>query len=222
MGAEGTLPPKQHKRKRSLAEQVPGSEPGMKRSRAGKDHAATTENAAVPASMHPPPGTAAKRVSRQLDHGPNDAVASSSASNVPSGEVYSTPATGPTAHVCRHCEKRFRSPGKLAQHERVHTRDEVPFYCSFCPKRFRYQSQATEHERRHTSEKPYACSMCPVRFAHKSTVAPHERTHTGEKPYACSMCPVRFANKSAVAPHERTHTGEKPYEIGRASCRERV
>ena len=31
MGAEGALPPKQVKRKRSLTEQVPGSEPGTKR-----------------------------------------------------------------------------------------------------------------------------------------------------------------------------------------------
>ena len=110
MGAEGALPPKQHKRKQSMTEQVPGSEPGTKRSRAGKAPASTV----VPASMHPPPGTAAKRVSRQLDHGPNEAIASGSASNVPSSETGSTPATRPTVHVCGYCEKRFRSPGKLA------------------------------------------------------------------------------------------------------------
>ena len=115
MGAEGALPPKQHKRKQSMTEQVPGSEPGTKRRRAGMAPATTTENpAAVPASMHPPQGTAAKGVSRQLDHGPNEAIASGSASNVPSSETGSTPATRPTVHVCGYCEKRFRSPGKLA------------------------------------------------------------------------------------------------------------
>ena len=194
MGAEDTLPPKQHKRTRSLAEQVPGSEPGTKRSRAGKAPATiiistVTENAAVPASMHPAPGTATKRVSRQSDHGPNDAIASSSASDVPFGEADSTSAPGPTVvftvHVCGQCEKRFRSPGKLAQHERVHchhaggARDKLPFYCLFCPKQFGYLSQATDHARSHTGEKPYACSRCPVHFNDNSYAARHERTHTG-------------------------------------------
>ena len=173
--------------------------------------------------MHPAPGTAAKRVSRQSDHGPNDAIASSSASDVPFGEARadSTSAPGPTVvftvHVCGQCEKRFRSPGKLAQHERVHchhaggARDKLPFYCLFCPKQFGYLSQATDHARSHTGEKPYACSMCPRRFTEKGDVAGHERSHTGEMPYACSMCPRRFTRKSSVAPHERSHTGEKPY-----------
>ena len=42
--------------------------------------------------------------------------------------------TGVTVHVCGHRDKRFRSPGKLAKHERVHTRDAPSFYCSFCPR----------------------------------------------------------------------------------------
>ena len=139
--------------------------------------------------------------------GPDDATASSSTSDVPSGEADSTPTAGVTVHVCGYCEKRSHSPGKLARHERVHAggaRDKLPFYCLFCPKQFGYLSQATEHKRSHTGEKPYACSMCPRRFANKGAVAPHERTDTGEKPYACSVCPKRFSVKSNVATHERT------------------
>ena len=101
------------------------------------------------------------------------------------------------SHVCGHCQKRFRSPGKLRAHAACH--------CSFCPQQFKSQIDATRHERTHTGEKPYACSMCPKRFSEKSSVPPHERTHTGEKPYACSICPKRFANRSHVVRHERTH-----------------
>ena len=209
MHAEGKSPSKQRTRKRSLAE--PG-EPRAKR-RAG-NAAISAENTVVAASVHPtPPGTtAAKRVSRQLDDGPPDGIASSSASDVASSTAGLTPATpGAMMHFCGQCQKRFRSPGKLAQHEqRVHTTEDAAFYCSFCPKQFDQKGAATRHERTHTGEKPYACSICPRRFARRSAVAPHERTHTGEKPYACSICPRRFAQKGHVPRHERTHTGEKP------------
>ena len=113
MGAESTLPPKQRKHKRSLAEL---GEPMVKRGPGN----ATTEptNTATFSVMARRP--AAKRVSRrQLDDGPIDAIASSSAPDGPASAAGATPATSAaTAHVCGHCQKRFRSPGKLAQHER--------------------------------------------------------------------------------------------------------
>ena len=143
MEAEGESPPRQHMRKRSLYEP---REPRAKRR--AVNAAVAAENAAVAVSMHPPP--------RQLplDGGPlmPDATASSSASDVSSSAAGSTLATsGATVHFCGHCQKRFRSPARLAQHERTHT-----------------------------GEKPYACSMCPIRFSQKSGVARHEQTHTGE------------------------------------------
>ena len=98
-----------------------------------------------------------------------DTTASSSASDVPSSAAGSTLATpGAMVHFCGHCQKRFRSPARLAQHERVHT-TASDVGC---------QSTATRHAQAHTGEKPYAFSMCPKRFANKSSVVPHERTHT--------------------------------------------
>ena len=140
MSAEGKSSPKPHARKRSLDE-LGG--PRAKRS-AGNAAVAPENTAAV--SMHPPRprpgGTAAKRVSRRLDDGPPDATASSSASDVRSsaaGPTKPTPSAtaGAGVQVCGHCQKRFRSHGKLAQHERVHTTaSDAAFYCSFCPKQF--------------------------------------------------------------------------------------
>ena len=196
MGAEGKLPPKQRKRKRSPAEpEAPGLAPRGKTGKTAPGKAASDLGTRNTTQLSPVRlGTAAKRLA-----GPDSgATASSGASDVSSGEVGSSPAApGSTVHVGGYCEKRF-GPGKLVQHERVHSRDAPSFYCSFCPKQFRHQSKATIHERIHTKEKPYGCSMCPRRFSDKSAVPRHERTHTGEKPYACSMCPKRFA-------HERTH-----------------
>ena len=159
MEAEGESPPRQHTRKRSLHEP---RQPRAKRR--AVNAAVAAENAAVAVSMHPPP--------RQLtlDGGPlmPDATASSSASDVPSSAAGSTLATpGAMVHFCGHCQKRFRSPARLAQHERVHT-TASDVGC---------QSTATRRARANTGEKPYACSMCPRCFANKSQVAPHERTH---------------------------------------------
>ena len=150
MEAEGKSPPRRHTRKRPSIEP---HEPRAKR-RAGAT--------AVAVSMHPPP------LSQQLD-----GIASSSASDGQSSTA------GGMIHFCGHCQKRAQSPGKLAQHERVHATSDAAFYCSLCPKQFSCQSKVTRHERTHTGEKPYACSMCPSLFTQKGHVAPHERTHTG-------------------------------------------
>ena len=112
MEAEGKSPPKQHTRKQSVPEP---REPRAKWR--AENAAATGKTAAVAVSIHFPP--------RQLDDGPlsgHDGIASSSASDGPSSAAGSTQAMpGAMGHVCEHCQKRFRSAGKLAQHARVHT-----------------------------------------------------------------------------------------------------
>ena len=162
MGAEGKSA-MQHTRKRPLAE--PG-EPWAKR-RPG-NAATATESTGVAVSMHKPR-------SRQLDDG--------IASDRRSSAAGSTPSThGVLVHFCGHCQKRFRSPAKLARHERVHAVSDSghAFHCSFCTKQFITQSKAAQHERTHTGEKPYACSYCGRTFAKSGAARRHERTlHRG-------------------------------------------
>ena len=62
---------------------------------------------------------------RAGDDGPNDAVASSSAPDAPPD----APLVASRKHVCGYCEKRFLSPGKLAEHERVHTGPGLIEHC---------------------------------------------------------------------------------------------
>ena len=149
MESEGKSPPnpKQHTRKRSLPE-AGGPRTRRKTGNAAAVAIATeSEIAAIAIAVSMP--------SPQLDDGIG--IASSSASDVPSTAAVSTSAT-PRAmvHFCGHCQKRFRSPAKLAQHERVHTTRDAAISCSFCPKQFKYQSEATVHERAHKGEQPYA------------------------------------------------------------------
>ena len=114
MEAEGKSLPKRQTRKRSLLEP---QEPRAKRRPAGTA-AVAAENtaAAVAVSTHPP---------RQLD----DGITSGSALDGQSSTAGLTSASAEgTVHLCGHCQKRFRSPGKLAQHERVHATETVPFH----------------------------------------------------------------------------------------------
>ena len=108
MEAESKSPPTQHTRKRSLAE--PGE--SCAKRRPGNTAAATGNTSA---SVHPP-----VRV-RQL----NDGIASDGQA---AGLTSATP--GVLVHFCGHCQKRFRSPGKLAQHARVHATSAAAFHCS--------------------------------------------------------------------------------------------
>ena len=81
-----------------------------------------------------------KKIARQP--GAPSATASADAAMQP-GALENPVQCGALVHVCGHCEKRFRSPGKLVQHERVHA--TTRFYCSFCHKTFVKQSTAAVH-----------------------------------------------------------------------------
>ncbi|KAK9518609.1 hypothetical protein VZT92_023911 [Zoarces viviparus] len=50
----------------------------------------------------------------------------------------------PKKHCCVHCNKTFRSRGKLKEHVRVHT-GERPYVCSGCPKKFRINQSLKKH-----------------------------------------------------------------------------
>jgi len=62
----------------------------------------------------------------QLDAG----IASSIASDGQSGTAGSSATPQAMGPFCGHCQKRFQSPGKLTQHERVHATAEIGDRCA--------------------------------------------------------------------------------------------
>lgn len=81
----------------------------------------------------------------------------------------------------------------------------LAYKCSWCDKPFRYPSQLKEHERVHTREKPYPCGFCDKAFSHSSALTQHERIHTGDKPFTCRICNKSFSQSSNLKRHERVH-----------------
>ena len=199
MGAENKSPPKQHTRKRSLFE--PG-QPRAKRKAGNAAAATTTEPNAVAVSMH-------STATRQLNNG----IASSIASDRQSSAAGSPPAIpSPMVHLCGHCQKRLRSPAKLAQHERVHATanaKDAAIYCSVCLKQCGYESAAIRHERTHTGETPYASrldackKLCKVNLAERlhaddSTDTAEGESQALERPVGCDVM-ADLQNRDPVA-----------------------
>jgi len=72
--------------------------------------------------------------------------------------VYSVHPKDTTRHVCKFCDKTFRTIIQLRNHTLTHT-GEIPYECPFCDKKFRFQSALYRHKRLHTGVKPYLCNV---------------------------------------------------------------
>ncbi|EHB17535.1 Zinc finger protein 791, partial [Heterocephalus glaber] len=86
-----------------------------------------------------------------------------------------------------------------------------PHECNKCDKAFKWPCDLRNHERTHTGEKPYTCVQCGKTFACSTYYRRHAQIHTGEKPYICQQCGKSFRCSSFLEIHERIHTGEKPF-----------
>ncbi|XP_013001982.2 zinc finger protein 136-like [Cavia porcellus] len=113
-------------------------------------------------------------------------------------------------HECKKCDKAFKWPCDLRNHERTHT-GEKPYACVQCGKTFSCSTYYRRHEQIHTGEKPFICQQCGKSFRCSSFLEIHERIHTGEKPFVCKHCAKAFTCASTLRIHERNHNGEKPY-----------
>lgn len=58
--------------------------------------------------------------------------------------------------------------------KKVHTGTLVPTYkCTYYDKRFFTPSKKEEHERVHTGEKTFCCWLCPDKFPRKNSLVSH-------------------------------------------------
>ena len=113
--------------------------------------------------------------------------------------------------TCSICNKSFKGGALLANHMRVHTREQ-PFACDFpgCSKRFTERSNLTKHSRAHTLEQPFKCPHegCGRAFTVKCNLQTHIRKHTNDYPFVCDWaeCGKRFTHISDMRKHSRRHT----------------
>ncbi|XP_034053806.1 hypermethylated in cancer 1 protein isoform X3 [Gymnodraco acuticeps] len=106
---------------------------------------------------------------------------------------------------CSSCEKSYKDPATLRQHEKTHWLTR-PYPCSICGKKFTQRGTMTRHMRSHLGLKPFACDSCGMRFTRQYRLTEHMRIHSGEKPYACQVCGGKFAQQRNLISHSKMHS----------------
>ncbi|XP_040194298.1 hypermethylated in cancer 1 protein isoform X2 [Rana temporaria] len=106
---------------------------------------------------------------------------------------------------CSSCEKSYKDPATLRQHEKTHWLTR-PYPCSICGKKFTQRGTMTRHMRSHLGLKPFACDACGMRFTRQYRLTEHMRIHSGEKPYECQVCGGKFAQQRNLISHMKMHT----------------
>ncbi|XP_078080695.1 hypermethylated in cancer 1 protein-like isoform X2 [Mustelus asterias] len=108
---------------------------------------------------------------------------------------------------CSSCEKSYKDPATLRQHEKTHWLTR-PYPCSICGKKFTQRGTMTRHMRSHLGLKPFACEACGMRFTRQYRLTEHMRIHSGEKPYECQICGGKFAQQRNLISHMKMHTAD--------------
>ncbi|XP_068615431.1 hypermethylated in cancer 1 protein-like [Brachionichthys hirsutus] len=106
---------------------------------------------------------------------------------------------------CSSCEKSYKDPATLRQHEKTHWLTR-PYPCSICGKKFTQRGTMTRHMRSHLGLKPFACDSCGMRFTRQYRLTEHMRIHSGEKPYECQVCGGKFAQQRNLISHMKMHS----------------
>lgn len=106
---------------------------------------------------------------------------------------------------CSSCEKSYKDPATLRQHEKTHWLTR-PYPCSICGKKFTQRGTMTRHMRSHLGLKPFACDHCGMRFTRQYRLTEHMRIHSGEKPYECQVCGGKFAQQRNLISHMKMHS----------------
>uniref|UniRef100_K7FKT2 Hypermethylated in cancer 1 protein n=1 Tax=Pelodiscus sinensis TaxID=13735 RepID=K7FKT2_PELSI len=105
---------------------------------------------------------------------------------------------------CSSCDKAYKDPATLRQHEKTHWLTR-PYPCTICGKKFTQRGTMTRHMRSHLGLKPFACDACGMRFTRQYRLTEHMRIHSGEKPYECQVCGGKFAQQRNLISHMKMH-----------------
>lgn len=109
------------------------------------------------------------------------------------------------AAYCAECDKKFSKPCYLKQHNNAHHSGPRAHKCSKCGKRFPTLKSLNKHMLNHT-DKPFACEYCENTYRHKHDLERHASVHfvDGNK-FVCDVCGKGFQRKDHLVNHQNTH-----------------
>ncbi|XP_023337470.1 zinc finger protein 780B isoform X2 [Eurytemora carolleeae] len=107
-------------------------------------------------------------------------------------------------HVCPICDKRFKKPSHLEDHQARHN-TVGQHACMYCPKRCATQQDLNRHLASHRGEAKFTCQLCFKAFVHRSMYYEHVRKHLGQRPYLCRPCNKSYAQLKCLRQHQKVH-----------------
>ncbi|XP_052757183.1 zinc finger protein 93-like isoform X4 [Galleria mellonella] len=112
------------------------------------------------------------------------------------------------APKCGVCNKKFRYPHNVLQHQKKVHMGEKTVICQICDKGFFSTLSLRLHMTTHNDAKRFKCSVCGREFRWLNNLKDHLKIHTGDKRYVCKVCAKAFVQKSTLKQHGvRNHPG---------------
>ncbi|XP_045781757.1 zinc finger and BTB domain-containing protein 49-like isoform X18 [Maniola jurtina] len=114
-----------------------------------------------------------------------------------------------TAPTCGVCDRKFRYPCELDQHQKKVHLGERRVVCEICDKRFFDDIGLRLHMSIHSVERRFSCGVCEKQFRWENNLKEHLRIHAGDRRYGCLVCGKAFVQRSTLKKHEMTHLNLK-------------
>ena len=96
-------------------------------------------------------------------------------------------ATHKRVHKCKNCEKHYKTPYSLNQHNYTHRQPHQMLTCKKCNRTFAFKSQLIIHRNKHSNYGKYECTECFAKFKYMHDMYRHRREHTA-KMLKCNKC----------------------------------
>ncbi|XP_059056436.1 zinc finger protein 431-like isoform X5 [Achroia grisella] len=112
------------------------------------------------------------------------------------------------APKCGICNKKFRFPHQVLQHQKKVHMGEKTVICKICDKGFFNNLSLRLHMAIHNEARQFKCIVCGREFRWENNLKDHLKIHTGDKKFVCKVCDKAFVQKSTLKQHGvRNHPG---------------